>query len=218
MNCLKDDKGNFTIEASLVLPIVLLWTLILLFFCLYLYQTAILNQVSTVAAERVAYSWDNSHRDSRSGAFAEDDRDSLYWHLTDDRMLESIFGIGSGGSKKQLDLPLGGSRNGSLPEVKMQTAGSEIPSGLIGEIVYENQIISRKITVNLERMIRLVPLEKILDHDTKQQAYSFAYVVDPVEFIRTVDLARYYGAKFKKSGSGGMEKKEAGDALLLFAK
>ncbi|MNI05709.1 hypothetical protein D3C73_586700 [compost metagenome] len=65
----------------------------------------------------------------------------------------------------------------------------------------------------------MVPLERVLG-DVTQRTSAEAYVVDPVEWIRTVDLVRYYGAKFKGRGAGAvnMDQQEAGEALKKFGK
>ena len=66
---IRDQKGSFILESSLVFPSIFVAILILLFFCLYLYQNAALGQVAAVAAERSAYSWDNSYRKPLTGAY-----------------------------------------------------------------------------------------------------------------------------------------------------
>lgn len=92
----KDESGSFTIEASLVLPIVLMVTVLLLFLCLYIYQQSMLVQASAAASERTAYSWDNSHKVAATGSVEQGLYDSLYWRLTDDHVLGLLFGLGGG--------------------------------------------------------------------------------------------------------------------------
>ena len=79
------------------------------------------------------------------------------------------------------------------------------------------EVITRKVRVGLDRLIPLVPLERVIG-DVTQSGQAVSYVVEPVEWIRTVDLARYYGAKFKGGGGEKMDQKEAGKALTLFGK
>ncbi|MNF05661.1 hypothetical protein D3C80_2054430 [compost metagenome] len=61
-------------------------------------------------------------------------------------------------------------------------------------------------------------LDEFLEDNAEPEVQAQSVVTDPVEFIRTVDLMRYYGAKFKgkgqDSGSGtSMEKQDAGKML-----
>lgn len=112
--CLRDVRGSFTLEASLVLPVIFYAILVLLFFCLYLYQNALLGQAASAAAERSAYTWDNSYRNDLTGAFEEGHYDSLYWRLKDDGMLQSIFGWGEANGAVRLRLPAGAASADSL--------------------------------------------------------------------------------------------------------
>lgn len=80
MNKLKDDRGSFTIEASILLPMVMCITMLLLFFCLYSYQKSMLLQVASGATERAAYNWDNSHKEV-SGSYAAGEYDSFIGEL-----------------------------------------------------------------------------------------------------------------------------------------
>lgn len=219
MGLRRDSRGSFTLEASLVLPVIFFTVLVLLFFCLYMYQHALLGQAAATASERAAYAWDNSQRDDLTGAFAEGQHDSLYWRLTDDGMLRAIFGWSEGGGTARIALPLNaGNEVQALPITKLSRTGGRLPANIEGEIRYDNRLLLRKITVALERMVPLIPLERWMG-DARQSGKADAYVVEPVEWIRTVELARYYGAKFKQpKAKGGMNRQEAKNALKLFGK
>ncbi|MGV2786922.1 pilus assembly protein, partial [Clostridium perfringens] len=103
----KDESGSFTVEASLVLPIVLMVTVLLLFLCLYIYQQSMLVQASAAASERTAFSWDNSHKIAATGSVEQGQYDSLYWRLTDDHVLGTLFGLAGGAGTKAIQLPHG---------------------------------------------------------------------------------------------------------------
>lgn len=213
----RDIRGNFTLEASLVMPIVLMCTMLLLFLCLYLYQTSILQQTAAVAAERAANTWENSYRNSRTGAVQADQHDGLYWRLTDDSMVQALFGWAGGGQPASLSLP-SGSADGSLAVTKLSHTGQEVPSHINGTMKYSRNLLFRKVTVSLDRLIHLAPLERAMGSDLKQLGQSSSYVVEPTEWIRTVDLGRYYAAKFKSGKGSGASPKEAGAALKQYAK
>lgn len=218
MRLIRDSRGVFTLEASLVFPMLFYTVLILLFFCLYLYQSTLLGQAAAIAAERSAYTWDNSQRDDVTGAYVENKYDSLYWRLKDDGMLQIIFGWSGQNGSEQISLPSNEAFSGSLPQQKLARTGGKLPSSMQGAMRYDNQLLLRKVTVVLERIVPLRPLERWMG-EAKQSARSDAYVVEPVEWIRTVNLARYYGAKFTGRAKGQrMDKQEAGNALKLFGK
>lgn len=217
MNVFRDREGNFTIEASLVFPVIFFAVLLLLFFCMYLYQNVVLGHTAAVAAERSAYTWDNSYRDPRTGAYEEGQQDSLYWRLHDDGILQALFGWAGGSSSAVFELPNGDQTGGSLSLKKLGNTGSEIPGEIEGDMRYDNKLLFRKVSVSLNRFVPLAPLEAFME-DVMQSGHSTAYVVEPVEWIRTVELARYYGAKFKGKGKDRVDQAEAGNALKIHAK
>ncbi|MNJ71644.1 hypothetical protein D3C77_682120 [compost metagenome] len=106
---------------------------------------------------------------------------------------------------------------GALPLKKLSQTGRELSPGMSGVMEYDNKLLLRKVSVSLEQLISMVPLERVIG-DLTQSTQANAYVVDPVEWIRTVDLVRYYGVKFKGSDGDKMDQTEAGEALKKFGK
>ncbi|RAR41645.1 TadE family protein [Paenibacillus sp. MDMC362] len=211
----KDDTGSFTVEASLVLPIVLMVTVLLLFLCLYIYQQSMLVQASAAASERTAYSWDNSHKIAATGSVEQGQYDSLYWRLTDDHVIGTLFSLAGGEKTKSISLPHDKEGGGKLSELKMSKGGMAVPTSMTGEMSYTNQLLIRKVTTSLNEQVSLTPLSRILDDGGQIKVSAQSIVVDPVEFIRTVDLMRYYGSKFQ-GGRNGADKAAAGEVLQKF--
>lgn len=213
----KREDGSFTIEASLVFPVVLFILVLILFFTMYMYQKTFLNQHAYAASERAAYSWDNSHKQAMTGEVAAGEHDNLFWRLTDDRLLGALFGWA--GADNQISVSVPASEGGSLTEQKLSQAVQNMPGGMRGTIEYQNSLIQRKVTTKLEQVISL-PLPSFLyDSGDRVLTQGSSAVVEPAEFIRTVDLVRYYAAKFK--GKGGVATgtaAEAGQVLQHFGK
>ena len=84
-----------------------------------------------------------------------------------------------------------------MPELKMSKGGMAVPSSMAGEMRYTNQLLIRKVTTSLNEQVSLTPISRMLDDGGRIEVNSQSIVVDPVEFIRTVDLMRYYGSKFQ---------------------
>ncbi|WP_083485093.1 TadE/TadG family type IV pilus assembly protein [Paenibacillus ihumii] len=219
MSLLRNKDGNFTMEASLVFPVIFFAILLLMFFCMYLYQNAVLGHTAAVAAERSAYVWDNSHREPRTGAYEEGRHDSLYWRMHDDGMLQILFGGLGGNSSAVLELPSQSveEARSTLPLKKLSNTGGSIPAEMEGQMIYDNRLLFRKVSVSLNRHVSLALLEAVIG-DVMQSGHSSSYVVEPVEWIRTVELVRYYGARFKGTGREHVHRDEARNALKLFAK
>lgn len=213
MNKLKDDQGSFTIEASILLPMVMCITMLLLFFCLYSYQKSMLLQVASGATERAAYNWDNSHKEV-SGSYAAGEYDSLYWRIGDDALLSSLFGGEAGSGGVTIELPGEVSDKSDLPVLKLRHSSAMVPNNMPGNMNYAYSLTGRKVSTELNRLLNLPVLDEVLSDEAKPTVKAQSIIAEPVEFIRTVDLMRYFGAKFKggSEGSGSavyMEKKDA---------
>ncbi|WP_145320388.1 TadE/TadG family type IV pilus assembly protein [Paenibacillus xylanexedens] len=217
VNRLKKEEGSFTVEASLIFPVVLFILVLLLFFTMYMYQKTFLNQHAYAASERAAYSWDNSYKQAMTGEFVAGEHDNLYWRLSDDRMLGALFGWVGADSHVRVSVPAG--EGGSLSEQKLAQAVQHMPSAMKGTIEYQNSLIQRKITTKLDQVISLPLPSFLFDSGNRVQTQGSSAVVEPVEFIRTVDLVRYYAAKFKgKGGTATNTAAEAGQVVQHFGK
>lgn len=210
---MKQDEGSFTVEASLLLPIIMGITMLLLFFSLYTYQKSMLLQIASAATERAAYNWENSNR-ATDGAFQAGNYDPLYWRISEDGLLSSLFGVGAEDGSSAITLPGDANGGGSLPVVKLNRAAQMVPGGLQGEMRYAYGLTGRKISMELETMLRLPVLDHVLADGAAPNVMSRSFVTEPVEFIRTVDLMRYYGARFKQGSTSskegaGMKRKDA---------
>ncbi|WP_338708043.1 TadE/TadG family type IV pilus assembly protein [Paenibacillus amylolyticus] len=216
-NKFKKEEGSFTVEASLIFPVVLFILVLLLFFTMYMYQKTFLNQHAYAASERAAYSWDNSHKKAMTGEYVVGEHDNLYWRLTDDRMLGALFGWA--GADNQVSVSIPGGEGGNLSGQKLAQAVQHMPSAMKGTIEYQNSLIQRKVTTKLEQVISLPLPSFLFDSGNRVLTQGSSAVVEPVEFIRTVDLIRYYAAKFKgKGGAATSTAAEAGQVVQHFGK
>lgn len=182
----KSDAGNFTIEASMIFPMILLITMSLIFFSLVIYYKSILQFEANRIADNVAFVWSNSTKDVKTGAFSQyttDNGDGLYWRLTSNSIL-SKFELDFGG-----DDPLIGKKLHS-------ELVSNIPGGVTGEVRYSNGLISNKglnsIVVSLKQPLYLPPTVEKLFGMNIMEAQASRAVTEPVEFIRNTDFVIYF--------------------------
>jgi Flp pilus assembly protein TadG len=214
---LRHTEGSFTLESALVFPIIFLLILLFLLFSMYIYQKAVLYYSASETAERAAFSWDNSHRNARNGMLTTGQYDGLYWRVSGDYMLGSLFGITADQTDISLELPgLENAGKHELAEIKLHQASAWLTgeNGLPyqGNIAYANSLLKREVAVKLKQPVSLAPLELMLGLSEPKTA-SAATIVDPVQFIRDVDMVRYYTAKF----NNGTSKQQAGKALKAYS-
>src|SRR5699024_12202435 len=119
------EDGVFTLEATILFPIILIITMTFIFFSLVIYQKAMLTHSANTVAERLAFVWDNSYKDINSGEFDKyptfDGGDGLYWRTFDNQYL-SKFGIDNVFGGGIDDISLATWRGGDLPSECLSSA------------------------------------------------------------------------------------------------
>ncbi|MGK9254461.1 hypothetical protein [Paenibacillus humicus] len=186
--------GSFTLEASTVFP--LLFGALFLYFivALYLFQQGVFYSGAVMASEAVAFHWDNSRRDAASGLPPAGEDDGLYWRLTEDGLLRGMMNMGQPAeSISAYPLDRRGAVPYDLPAVKLAKAGDRLNESWTGEMRYLRGVHGMIET----RLYPSVPID--LPGGRKIGAAAKAQPSDPVEFIRSIDLVRYYTAKFRTS-------------------
>jgi hypothetical protein len=220
----RNESGSFTLEATLVFPFLLIVIAIVILFVCYIYEKAVLYGAASVTSEQTAFLWDNSHRNARTGLAGEGEYDGLYWRIKDDELVQSLFGIGDGGAADSM-VPIGDSAsNGSNPSdsstsslatAKLMRTTQHLEGVMVGENRFKRKLTSRFIETALRTPMESNVLRSRLDH-YEQASMASSVIVDPAEFIRTVDLVRYYTSKLGSGENTGMDttkKKEAGKVL-----
>jgi hypothetical protein len=189
----------------MVFPWVLMITFLLLLFSLFISQGALLYYSSSITAERSAFSWSNSAKDVRTGAYPQDQYDGLYWRLLEDNLVEGLFGLVTErkGISIEINPGMTGSEGSSATD-KLRKIGSQMAlthKDLTGVMSYRNIGVKQEIGVNLTSGWLPKPLIWLRGENTAEAQVS-AVVVEPTEFIRSFDLVRYYTSKMKTAPEG----------------
>jgi hypothetical protein len=207
----------------MVLPAIFFALLTLIMLSMYMYQKVVLYDAASVSAERAAFRWDNSYRDPLSGMGQTGQYDGLYWRMSDNGALQSLFGFGGSSGSGEYVVAIGGDvvsgqdesvdeTPSALPAAKMGKIAQRIPKPFEGEMSYSYGSLQKRIGVKLRQPLSIGPLEAMLGH-SEPRAVSEAAVVDPVELIRNIDLVRYYTAKFGNAPDADSKRKQAAKVL-----
>ncbi|WP_166241731.1 hypothetical protein [Paenibacillus turpanensis] len=160
---LGNEKGSFTLEAALVMPVIMLIVISLLLLAVGQLRSAQLYKFSYQIADRTAFSWSNSHREYKTGALTPGFYDPLYWRLTDNAPVRV-----DKGSVPDDGLP-GAKLAKGLPEASFGDAYSAMDrSGLFSYV----QVSSSS----------NVPWQG------RKTLIANASITEPAEFIRNTDL------------------------------
>lgn len=191
----KSEQGSFTLEASLVFPIILFCTVTLLFVSLYAYQNVLLQQIARTAAERLAFTWDNSHKDVMTGNFHPGETDGLYYRLTQNDAGDLFGKLMSGGGTK---ITLPSDNAGSLIERKLAKSSILLPAGVSGTAAFKNYILDAQVEVRLKKPFQLSPIRVKWFNANDVNRGAVSHVVEPVELIRLTDITRTYFRAIKE--------------------
>ncbi|MGZ9583589.1 TadE family protein [Paenibacillus marinisediminis] len=207
------DRGSAAIEASLVFPLILLCTCVFMFFGMMIYMKVLTSHAAAFAAERSAVVWNNSSKDPGTGAFAPHQYDDLYWRALSDQMLDQLFGGFGNEQDYRLNVPANQSSSDSLPVRKLASGASFVLPPLSGELQYDNHWIERLITVSMSHSARSSMIANMTGVDVRAEGKAVSAIVEPAEFIRTVELVRYMTAKLQAIKPLGASPQAAGEVL-----
>lgn len=194
----EQEKGMFTLEASLIFPIIFISTIALILVSLIIYNQLVVYQRAHIIAERVAFSWDNSAKDLKTGSFGENEYttmpggDGLYWRVGQ---------IGSSFINK-----LGGTTETAATSRKISKANTESSAMLPSAVVVVEQpdfgTLNPQVSVTITSDFRVPEILANFISTDKYEVTAYASVKDPVEIIRTTDMVIEYGTRIFNSVSG----------------
>ena len=188
----KGNKGSFTIETTLVFPIIFITTIILIFMSIVIYEKVVVYQKAYAVAERIAFTWDNSKKEIKNGSFDEheytsmSDMDGLYWRTNQIGIgfIQEVFGGGPTGV------------HGSKMERAHEEA-EQVISGSVQDIqVTDTFGFNQKVSVTMKVRLKAPNfLNVVLGKDFEVTAS--ASIKDPVETVRLTEFMFYIGEKIK---------------------
>lgn len=195
---IRSDTGSYTLESSLIYPTIIVALVSIVFFSLFVYEQASLYHAAATAAERSAYTWDNSGKDWATGNVLPGQNDGLYWRTGSDGV-SGMFSFGGDMGLRKVQLPIdvgSSSESGDGPEAKLLKAANELSDKLDGELTYRHGLIDREVTVRLGQ-IGILPFLSKQWAGPRMRAEVRSVVTEPVELIRNVDFVRTFVVRIK---------------------
>lgn len=189
---LANSKGGVTVEASIVLPGILLMLFGMVFFSMYVYHKLVMLDTAVYTATQRAETWDNTGKNMEDGYQRTIKSDGLYWRLLADFS-------GYAGEEEGAGLSTGGPQ---LVREKSTTALGLVKDMLKYEVFkprrtkvavhYNNLLLRRTVSVSIHEQLMLPVnwMANLLKPDLLYRAE--ADIVEPVEFIRNLGLVEKY--------------------------
>ncbi|MBC5637334.1 pilus assembly protein [Ornithinibacillus sp. BX22] len=177
----RENDGSFTLEATMLFPILLIIVLLFVFFSLVIYEKVTLQYKANQIASRMAQTWGSSTMDIVTGELGRSDYvtqngDGLYWRITSN----------NGFNKFGLSL----SDNGVVTK-KKQRVGE-----YAGNVTFDNGLFLQEIVVSLDKDLALPSSLADIFGVNKVGATARHPVVDQTEIIRNTDFMVYGFQKF----------------------
>ncbi len=180
---IKGNNGSFTVEASIIVPVVIITVLALIMIGEFLYQRSCVQSVADRAAHRGAEVWNAPAKDMFCAQITKDKmRDvSLYWRAR-------RFGLDSAEGKKKSKIE----EYTEYMITRVSVLGRPVKLNVTADMA-EDYIVYKKIRVVVEADYKnpFASALKVfgLKNTITIRAHSYAVVNEPVEFIRTTDFA-----------------------------
>jgi len=178
----KENEGSFTLEASIIFPILLIIVLLFVFFSLVIYEKVTLQYKANQIASRMAQTWGSSTMDIATGEMDESDYvtkndDGLYWRITNNNFFGQ-FGIAVEDS-------------GAVSRKKNRVGE------YAGNVTFENGVLVQEIVVSLNKDLALPDVMANIFGINNVGATARHPVVEQTEIIRNTDFLLYGFEKFK---------------------
>ena len=180
-----------TIEAAILVPVVIICLILLVYICVLLYQQAYIKSLANAAAERGAAVWANPSKDMYVEFVDRDalDNTPLYWRVGE------LFSSKAKQSKyDKVNKFVTGSiskyslfyKNKDGINLKYTDSNMNVKCELTDYVIY------KKLKVSIEEEYNL-PITNVfksfgIDLEFKISASSESVVNDPVEFVRNTDF------------------------------
>ncbi|HZG56025.1 hypothetical protein [Paenibacillus sp.] len=181
----RDEKGVYTLESALLLPVALALTAAAAFLAIACAQAALVYATAEQSADRVAANWNDSAKHPASGMFAQTSSESLYWRWNQDGGNAWLGTIGTVAAA-EVALP---SEVDSQERIAKKLSGASFgwPSAYRGKSAFRDGGWSRQVAVEAA-----VPLSAPVGFARTAAGASAETIVEPAETIRNFELLLGY--------------------------
>jgi len=169
------EGGSITVEAAIVVPVVILSIAALIYIAILMYQQAYIQSLASRSAEMGAASWNNTLKDFETGKIDKEnlDKAGLYWRMLDTGKQSKM--------SKVLDYI-----NSKIEDSIVYPGSRKVDVKLNDYIVYKKLIVTIECTCKIPfgEFLKLFGIKK----DYTIRAQSEVAISDPAEFIRNTDF------------------------------
>lgn len=208
MRKLKNERGSYTVEISMIFTLIVFAVITLLFTFLYMHQKALLVNAASFAAQQGAELWLDSRRSMEDGRVDNAEAaDPINYRIFDNLLFTDKTYVGyieeeadgKGGQRPVFKID----SSDGLPGKKVQLIQEALCRKIYGTVLkpkstkiiisYKNNAFRGKLTVEIlqEIAVPLGGLKAFFDgkNTLTLSGKSYAVISEPQEYIRNIDLA-----------------------------
>lgn len=191
------QRGSIVIEAALTMPLIFLFTVVLLAVGLLAYQRSDFTRHAYEWSERAAYVWKDSHQEPVTGAFTYKNMDDVYSSIVSEGLgwMGAVFHQFQQAAVSFPDHSVSGQ---SLSAAKLLRSSDLADSDVAGQGVYYNRLLEGEVRADWQLASATGKQPFPLFPASKLQLQASGYYADPVQFLRNMDLVVTYTAKLKQ--------------------
>lgn len=210
---MRDERGSYTVESSIIFPVIFIIGVVVVFVGLYISQKVNIHYEAARVSLKSAHHWSNSYADPETGYFKPGEFDELYWRVFNDSITQ-LLGLSGGTKKATIDLQMSvDSDPDSLTQKKLFAHTQNVPDYLYGDFHFQHRGYERVIHSDFISSFDR-PTVPFFSLHRYVSANASARVSEPVEFMRVYKMAGSYITQLRERNVKEADTKEGFEQFL----
>ncbi len=184
-----NECGSFTLETTLVFPLIFIFTLLLITLFLIQFQLAGQFYATSTMADRTAHNWEVIDRVLATGEYTLDaKRSNLYWRLADENIFQGIIMAREVEGKEALLRAADEVSNRGFANPIINQASDLLAENYSSVVKLDTRFFKNIKIKTIGKSANLLPRGIVEEMNITVSSYSF--VSEPAEFIRLINVLK----------------------------
>ncbi len=182
------ENGSYTLETTLIFPLIFIFLLLLLSLSLIQYQLAWQFYETTTIADKTAHNWEVIDRIFITGEYDIDaKRSNLYWRITNENVFQGII-LAKGAEEGVLLRTADKFNNRGTSNLIINQASDLLATSYSNVIKLDTGLFKQIKVRTIANIVKFLPIE--ITDELKTTVSSYSYISEPDEFIRLINLLK----------------------------
>lgn len=182
------ENGSYTLETTLIFPLIFIFLLLLLSLSLIQYQLAWQFYETTTIADKTAHNWEVIDRIFITGEYDIDaKRSNLYWRITNENVFQGII-LAKGAEEGVLLRTADKFNNHGTSNLIINQASDLLATSYSNVIKLDTGLFKQIKVRTIANIVKFLPIE--ITDELKTTVSSYSYISEPDEFIRLINLLK----------------------------